>query len=280
MLRLSAGEKAAKMSNEQSIANAVRRLFGFKELLPRDSAALIFYEQALDEGRILTSAIAGRLDDWSTEVLGPFSSTGWSEQLDRRIGPFTSHKTIDLHCRAIAIAIGLRAMHGNMDPISQERVVAWEVHRLVVANDVGEENVGRAPSPWRAGAHISWRAGTFTGGAVSAQQKLVRLYEKMPTAHDQLVLLLVSLGAVSPTDGIEKALFQCEGIGAGMISGLRVGTAIPEQPITEWDNDFVITDAAAALSDLPKFLVDRLISAIESVNPFWPEFSARHRLSW
>jgi hypothetical protein len=270
----------SKVNHDRSIANVVRRVFRLKELVHRDRAAQFFYRHCLQEGWTLAAAVSAALNDWSAEVLGQFSATGWSEVLDRSVGPFTSDKSLNAHCQAIATELGLRAMRGNIDPACQERGVAWAVHRLIIANEVGEENVGQARSPWSAGAHISWRPGTFTGGAISAQQTLVRLYERMPAAHNQLVLLLVSLGAVSPSAGIEKAIFRYDDMGAGMMSGYRVGTATPEQPITEWDKDFVITDAAAALSELPKSLVDRLKSAIESVNPFWPEFSARHRLRW
>lgn len=225
--------------------------------------------------------MATALNNWSSDVLGPFSANGWSEELDRGVGPFTSNRSLDLHCDAIATAIGLQAIRGNIDPMSQEGVVEWEVHRLIVASDVGEENVGRARSPWpNAEMHVLWQPGSFEGGLSSEQQRLVRRYEGKQAARDKLVLLLISLNVISPRFGIEKALFKRESLGGDLIGSVRVGTESPEQPITEWEEGFVITDAVAALADMPQSMVERLTSAIENVDPFWPGFSSRHRLIW
>jgi hypothetical protein len=267
------------LKNEWSIANEVRRILGCRELTTRDLAAQMFYRHCLKEGWSLASTVSAVLNDWSLEVLGAFSATRWSEDLGRRLGPFTSDRLFDSHCLAITSAIGLGAMRGIAN--FPEQAMAWKIHRLIVASDVGEKNVGRPCSPWGPnGMHILFRPGAFEGGTASQQQSLLRLYERKPAALDKLVVLLVSIGALSPTSGIETAIFEHEQLGGGMIGASRVGTTVPEGPITEWNSDFVIKDAGAALSDLPKRLVDQLLLELESVNSFWPQFSERHRLSW
>ena len=185
------------------------------------------------------------------------------------------------HCFALVLAAGLDAVYGNVDPPDQERVMTWIIHRLIVAKDVGEENVGHVPSPRPAPSmHVSYAPGTFTGGVASELQNLVRLYEEMKTPPHKLVLLLVSLGAIAPTTGIGKAVYRDEKIGPNFVARNLVGTVAPGKLITEWDRDFVITDADAALSELPKVLADQMVSAIECVDTFWPEFSAKHFVTW
>jgi hypothetical protein len=188
---------------------------------------------------------------------------------------------LDANCFALVLATGLRASHGNIDPSSQEQVIQFGVHRLIVARDVGEENVGSTPNPWPVPKmHVSYRPGTFTGGMPSKLQQLVRFYEDMPVAAHKLVLMLISLGRISPTGGIAKNVFRDEAIAGGIVARYLLEAAELGTPITEWERDLQIIDADLALGEFPKVLSDRIISAIEAINPFWPKFSLEHRLTW
>jgi hypothetical protein len=44
-------------------------------------------------------------------------------------------------------AVGACHISENIDPDHQEKVMEWMVHRLIAVGDVGEANVGNAPSP-------------------------------------------------------------------------------------------------------------------------------------
>ncbi len=61
----------------------------------------------------------------------------------------------------------------------------------------------------------------------------------------------------------------------------RIGTEQPDPDVfDEWQDNVQITDADAALSDLPNDLVSPIISAIGAVDPFWPTYCEFHRLTW
>jgi hypothetical protein len=263
------------------IIDALRRCCGLKKQVRRDIASREFYRHAGEEGQKLAVCVADALNDWSCGALGPYSENRWSEIFDRRVGPFTSGKVTEMHCHAIALAAGLSALRDNIDPPSQNDVVAWDVHRMIVASDVGEGNIGRAKSPWPApDMHVSWAPGSFEGGMRSEQQRRVRFYQSSRTTEEKLVVLLISLGALSPEKGIEKPLFRRERLAADLVRFIQVGSEVPEQPITDWDEEFVITDPAAALGAFPREVQVRLTTAIEQIDPFWPSFTASHRLVW
>ena len=268
---------------ETTPMKSVRHLLGLKDRIHRDLAAERFVAHCEAEAKKLQSVVNTALNEQAA-----YSNARRLQLVsDVHLVPNSPSvkpalkSVLDEHCFAIALAAGLDAVYGNVDPPDQERVMTGIIHRLIVAKDVGEENVGHAPTPYPTlGVHVSYAPGTLTGGVASELQKLVRLYEEMKTPPHKLVLLLVSLGAIAPTTGIGKAFYRDEKITANFVARNLVGTVAPGKPITEWDSDFVITDVDAALSEIPKVLVDQMVSAIQVVNPFWPEFSRQHRLTW
>ena len=261
----------------------VRHLLGLKDRLHRDLAAEIFVAHCEAEAKKLQSVVNTALNERAAHS----NATRLQLVSDVHLAPNSpavgavAQSLLGSHCFALTLATGLRAIYGNIDPSSQDSVIVWAVHSLIVAKDVGEENVGHAPTPYPTpGVHVSYAPGTLAGGVASELQKFVRLYEEMKTAPHKLVLLLVSLGAIAPTNGIEKKVFREEKIGEGFVAQYLLGTVTLGKPITEWADDLVIKDADAALSELPKVSVDQMVSAIQGVNPFWPEFSRQHRLTW
>ena len=261
--------------------NIGKFLFGSKsgkKRIHRDRAAEIFIAHCEVEAKKLEALVDAALREKNKGRLHLVA--GDSLEASSPVPEPLPNAPLASHCFALVLATGLRAIYGNIDPPSQDRVIEWNVHHLIVAKDVGEENVGHAPSPWPTpGMHVSYAPGTLTGGVASELQRLVRLYEEMKMPPHKLVLLLVSLGVIAPTVGIGKAVYRTEVL-EGIVAGYRVGTATLVEPATAWEQDFVITDADEALSELPKVLVDQMVSAIECVDPFWPAFSEKHYVTW
>jgi hypothetical protein len=264
----------------------LRSLLGLKDHVHRDRVPAVFLTHCRAEAENLKDQFVAGFSDYcdggsGRPALQAVLTRPWAQY---RNGEFiVSDRTLlDAHCFAMATAAGLDAIYDHIDPRSQARGTAWDIHRRIVAEDVGEKNVGHAPSPRpRPGMHISYVPGSFTGGIASPQHWLVNRYQEFASATDRVVLLLLSLRVIAPRSGIGKALYAREEVEGWLVLMNRYGTIHPApDPIDEWAEGLVVTDSKAALSELPTPMVRRLVRAVEQVDPFWPAYSQRHRLTY
>jgi hypothetical protein len=185
------------------------------------------------------------------------------------------------HCYAIATALGLKALYAShFDPPHARSTIEFRIHKRIVADDVGPENVGTPPSPWpNPRTHVQYAPGTFAHGVPSQQQRITNRYVRTGSSA-KAVLLLMALKVFSPRSGVSMIIFQRTEIASGLHGLHKIGTREPDPAeLDEWDRDLEITDPAAALSQLPNALVDPIVSAIEAIDPFWPRYSQAHRLT-
>ncbi|MGP0094706.1 MAG: hypothetical protein ACLPKB_32855 [Xanthobacteraceae bacterium] len=185
------------------------------------------------------------------------------------------------HCYAMTTAIGLDAVRRHIDPYSQAEVMEWMLYELIVEEDVGPENVGTAPSPWPTPMlHVQWAPGTFEHGLPSQQKLLTDKYAGL-SSRRKVVVLLLALRVIRPRRGVSKLLYQTTDFGSGVVGSNRIGSTQPDpDDLDEWEDDLQITDAGAALNELPTDIAMEMISAIRAVDPFWPTFGKSHRVTW
>lgn len=262
-----------------------RALFRTKVAVHRDSAAVLCMEHCHKEAELLRARILETLAPYCDGATGrptiahvanlPMVSFGG--------GIFEPKKRmlLDAHCYAMALAASLGSCRA-IDPPDQGSVMQWNINRLVVGEDVGPENIGRAPNPSpHSGMHISYAPGAFVHGTPSLQQRLVGRYLRLDSAGERLVMLLLSVHALRPDAGIHVAVYSETALGNGIVGRNRVGFRRPTpDQIDEWEDDLEITDADAALAGLPADTTRKLLCAIEAIDPFWPIFSQKHRLTW
>jgi hypothetical protein len=149
-----------------------------------------------------------------------------------------STEFLEMHCRAIAFAAALCSISGNINPARQTELMHWKLHRLIAADDVGAENIGRAPSPWLTpDLHVQYPAGTFVGGTPAQVHILTKRYAVLGTGVEKLTMLLCSFGLVQPRQ-----------------------------------------DADAALTKIFPPAAKAMIAAIEGIDPFWPAYCRRWRI--
>ena len=76
-------------------------------------------------------------------------------------------------------------------------------------------------------------------------------------------------------------LWAEKSIGKGLIARSLAGYAsVTEEDVDEWDEDIEIFDPDQVLSQVPPQCVARCISLIAEVDPFWPSYCARFRLTY
>jgi hypothetical protein len=261
-------------------------MFGRKQKVHREDAAKLFVEHCRAEGAKLCEDIIQHLrhycDGYHHRL--HFDAIASHPLLSYKNGRFepAARSLLAAHCYAIATATGLAAIRGNIDPGSQCDVMIWQAHKLIVEEDVGAENAGSSPSPWRTpGVRVHYPPGTFTGGVASQQQALINRYEPLRSVAERLVVFLLSLGVIRPRHGISKVLFHETQLGNGIVGRNRVGLMdVDPDQINEWEPDLQITDASAALAELPGATLKLLLRAIQNIDPFWPRFGRHRRLVW
>jgi hypothetical protein len=263
----------------------------------RDEAAKIFMEHSRQEGGKLLAALIPPLRAFCDGKDGrpAFDNVMSRPFLTFDGGQFKNRTTeralIASHCYAITTAIGLDSLHRHIDPLDQANVMEWIVYKLIIEEDVGRENVGTPPSPWRTpkrspssdevvSMHVQWAPGTFEHGVPSQQKQLTDRYERL-SASQKVVVLLMALRVYRPHRGVNMVLYQKTEFGGCVVGLNRAGTVQPApDQLDEWENDLEITNADAALSGLPNYVAGPLISAISAVDPFWPTFGKTHRVTW
>lgn len=275
---------------------ASRRAENPKVPIHRDEAAEVFIQHCHQEADKLLASISRPLRTYCDGRGGrPSFDVVMSLPLLRfDAGQFKSQSAdrglIASHCYAIATATGLGALY-HIDSFSQARVMEWIIYERIIKEDVGSGNVGRPPSPRRKPKnrpggprvvvmHVQWLPGTFEGGVPSLQKKLTDRYICL-SASQKVVVLLMALKIIRPRRGVRKVLYHKNEVGGGIITLSRIGTVHPDpNDLDEWSDHLEITDADAALSDLPAEVVSPLIAAVNAIDPFWPTFAKSHRLTW
>ena len=110
----------------------------------------------------------------------------------------------------------------------------------------------------------------------SQQKELTDRYKRL-SAPQKLVVLLMALKVFLPKRGVRRVLYRKTDLGGGIVSLNEAGEEQPVQDdLDEWSDDLKITDADAALRDLPGDFVGSMISAINAVAPFLPAFGKSH----
>lgn len=263
-----------------------RSMFFFKKKIHRDRASETFIEHCRAEAVKLNEAILPQVRAYCDGGGGrpSFSAIVSRPVITYEAGRFESapKMLLDAHCYAIATAAGLDAIGDNIDPADQADVMLWRANKLIVEEDVGKGNTGHAPSPRPApGVHVSYVPGTFVGGVPSQQQQLTNRYRSLATVPERLTLFLLSLRVFRPGHGLNRVIYDETNLGHGIVGRNRVGIVQPDpDQIDEWEEDLEIADAGAALSELPEGMVRALVSALKSIDPFWPKYCKRHRLTW
>jgi len=264
-------------------------MFGFKKkvLIHRDEAAKIFMEHCRQEaGQALARIIVplrwycdgkdGRptLDDVMSRPLLTFDAGQFKTRSAER-------GLVAAHCYAITTAIGLDALHHHIDPYSQADVMEWSAYELIVEEDVGPENVGTPPPPWPTPMlHVQWAPGTFEHGVPSQQKLLTDRYTRLSSMR-KVVVLLLALKVIRPRRGVSKVLHRNSNFGGAVVGLDQVGTLQPDpDDLDEWEDDLQITDAGAALNELPTDIAMEMVSVVRAVDPFWPTFGKSHRVTW
>lgn len=262
------------------------RVLGYKRKKHRDIAAQDFLENCRQVG--------GRLRDGLVSALREHISIGEAAArlesalqlplllIENRNQVRILRPLFDAHCLAMVQAVGACHIDEHIDPSHQETVMEWMVHRLIAAEDVGEANVGHAPSPRRpSGGHISWAPGSFVGGLTSPQHHLFTRYMWKYSPISALAMLLCSTRILSPDCGVRRLLWAEESLGNGLTAKNLVGYApVTEEDVDEWDQDVEIFDPDKVLSQIPPQCLARCISLIADVDPFWPSYCARYRLTY
>ena len=280
-------------------ASMVRAIFGVRRQpqpqkieIHRDLAALEFLAHCRAEAARLKESVLPPLRAYCDGRHGrpPFDAVASLPLVRHGGGGFdqASRPLLDAHCYAIAAAAGLDAIDGNIDPPDQSRVMEWQAYELIAGEDVGEANVGHCPSP-RPGPdiHVCSAPGTFVGGIDSMQLELTKRYRRLRAPAERLTLFLLALRVHLPRNGVGRAIYEKvdPGNGAeakyGIVSVNRVGIVRMEpEAMDEWAWDMEIFDADAALSESPAEIVRGLLAAIELVDPFWPGYCRKNKLTY
>lgn len=261
-------------------------LIGWKKKIHRDKAGMIFLDHCRVEAEKLKNALVPELFSYcdgqgNPRALDAITSLPPVRLVDDKPSS-KARPLLDAHCLALTTAVGMESIRRHIDPTDQSDVMIRIVSKLIIGDDVGAENVGHAPNPWPTPhAHVLYIPGTFVGGIPSHQQKITERYRQFHTAPEQLVALLVGLHLFFPSVGICKAIYSEENLGHGIIGKNIVGTIrATSEEMGSWHRDLKITDAAAALAELPPAMAQSLLSAIDGVDRFWPTYCRHHKLTW
>jgi hypothetical protein len=272
-------------------------MFGFKKRkipIHRDEATKVFMRHCGYEADKLLATITPVLRDFCDGKNGrpSFENVMSQQLLSFQDGQFkvasSGRSLIAAHCYAITIAIGLDALHRNIDPPSQSGAMEWNIYRSIIEEDVGPDNVGRPPSPWIEppatsdvlSMHIQYAPGTFVNGAPSLQKKLSDRYTRLFVSQ-KVVVLLMALRIFRPRRGVSKALYQRTDFQGGVVGLNRIGAKPPDlNDLDEWEDDLQISDTGDALIGFPPDVLAPLISALSAVDPFWPTFGKSHHVTW
>ncbi len=264
-----------------------RRILGIKYKRHRDLAARDFLDHCSREAARLTAELVGVLRDNDAD-------DAISDRLDAALElplllvcgtepPRTLRPLFEAHCLAIAHAAGYAAIGEHIDPPHQETALKWSVPWMIAADDVGEENIGHAPSPRTAsGGHVSWSPGILVGGIPSPQHELWQRYGRLHRAEAALAMLLCATHVLRPDRGVRRILWtvvdEHDGIRSMNVAGYE---KVSEEEVDEWDQDIEIFDPDLLLSStLSAPCIRDCVSAIEDVNPFWPSFSRRFQVTY
>jgi hypothetical protein len=260
-------------------------VFGLKKKMNRDLAAAAFMDHCRASAALLRAAIVELLRSYCDGLEGRRTL---GEVVSRPLVAYEGGKLrrtpkllLDAHCYAIVLAAGLRALRReHIDPPDQVGVMISMVHRLIVEEDVGKEHVGvPAPSRLPGGVHVQPVPGQFVGGVPSVQQRLTRWYGS--TEEQQLAMLLLSLRVLRSLRGIRKIVYEEFQITETLRGRNEIGTVQPSpDEVDEWEEDLIIHDPKLALSELPETIVRAGLTALEKVDPFWPTYRRRYRLTW
>jgi hypothetical protein len=256
-------------------------MFWFKKrkiLIDRDEVAEVFMRHCRQEADKLLAAIIPALRDFCDGGGGrPSFENVMSQQRPAfRDGQFqiTSGSLIACHCYATALAVGLDALH--IDPFDVPDVLEWMIYRSIIGEDVGPDNVGSPPSPWRDRMHVQCAPGTFENGLPSLQKQLTDHYRRR-SAFEKAVILLMALRVFRPRHGVSKVRYQRTHLQGGLVSLNRIGT----EPLGADDLDGCdLQISTEALDRFPPDVLKLLISALSAVDPFWPTFGKSHQVMW
>lgn len=264
------------------------RLFRWKKGVHRDVAAKLFITHCASEGRRLEADLTSLLADYCDGQEGrpDLEAVLARPLLSYREGHIRPNPRplFGAHCYAIALSRGLLALYETREVGSQDRVMDWQVSKLVAEEEVGVDRAGHAPNPRpEPGVHISYRPDVFVGGVDSQQLTLVKRYRKLKAARDELAMLCLALRVVPVDEGVAvRVLEEIPGSRIGDLADYDlVGYRAPdEDELDEWSENLVIVDADRVLAPLASSLRETMLHTLAGLDPFWPSFCESNRLTW
>lgn len=183
----------------------------------------------------------------------------------RRISSPIRRGLLQAHCYAIVVAAGLRAAYQNTP--GSARGLHRSVSRAIATEEVGEENIGSAPSPrppW--GGHVTWRPDAFEGAGLSRQLDLVKRYMKEKDTLCGAALLCVALKLEDGSHGLAIPVLAEVRRHGDLVSYDIAGYRKPTQgEIEGWSSELEVQDATLAIARLSRRTIDDLVEAITSV---------------
>jgi len=160
-------------------------------------------------------------------------------------------------CVGTVAAVGFREMYMSHLAGSQKEVLHSMIARAITTWEVGQDNIGRAPSPWQGNTHLCWAPGTLMGGKKSAANKLME-----------------SFIMTGETPREENAKFFAQTILASL--GLALDPCIhpPEFSVL---NKLGLENGQSVLPDT---VINTVAERILAVDLFWPSYLEGKELIW
>ncbi len=144
----------------------------------RDDATDDAVQAAISAGNVLARDIRDILEDAAINAemdITPALDTPLAV-VDGGSGNTEPGSLLKAACVGTVVAVGFREMYMSHLAGSQREVLHARVARALTAWEVGQDNIGKAPSPWSGSTHFSWAPGTLMGGKTSVANKLMESF--------------------------------------------------------------------------------------------------------
>lgn len=160
-------------------------------------------------------------------------------------------------CVGTVAAVGIRELYNSRLAGSQTKVLHSMVARAITAWEVGQENIGHAPSPRSGGTHRQFPPGTLTGGKISVANKLMESFiltgqtprEENAKFFAQTIISCLGLSLDPRNDPPEFSVLYKLGLDGGL-------------PI------------------LPEAAINTVSERILAVDLFWPSYLEGKEVTW
>jgi len=226
----------------------------------RDVAAADAIETAIKSGKLLANEIrndiAASARDTNLDI--SYALDAPLAIIDGGSGITEPGSLLQAACVGTVAAVGIRELILSRLASSQDGVLHAKVARGIAAWEVGQENVGDAPSPWQGGAHISWSKGTLSGGRTSVANKLMETF--------------IMTGQ---TTREENAQFFAQTIVASL--GLSPDPCAARPPQVSVLNRLGL---GSGLPILPKSAINTVAERILAIDLFWPSYLDGKEVIW